>query len=305
MFAKHKPPPRPADAQRFPMLALWFQIRSAIADVITPLLAGLKTVWLLIFTPFYFFRAYFFGERPLERLHSPFGPLWRTLSDQPQKPLDPAQFLLFAILTAALAGFNFDNSNRLTGLLQETGVVERSLAQLSGLNPAAGDLVERVQTLLQTPIVASFRTFFDQSLIAAIVELFVNLLILIAFAYLFWLFSGRHVSVGNSYVFWLYTAGLQYFTTAVTSLFFSIVSLDLFNLPTQVPAVIFWLSDTGLRLLWQYVLPALILPRLFPPLTAGRVFLAALIGRAILALIGWLIAGGLLALLAFLATLTT
>jgi hypothetical protein len=304
MFAKHKPPPRPADAARFPMLALWFQIRSALADVITPLLAGLKTVFLLIFTPFYFFRAYFFGERPLERLHSPFGPLWRSLSDQPQKPLDPAQFLLFAILTAALAGFNFDNSNRLTGLLQETGVVERGLAELSDLSPAASDLVNRIQTFLQTPLVVSLRAFFDQSLIAAIVELFVNLLVLIVFAYLFWLFSGRHVSVGNSYVFWLYMAGLQFFTTAVTSLFFSIVSLDVFNLPPQAPAVIFWLSDTGLRLLWQYVLPAIILPRLFPPLTAGRVLLAALIGRGILALIGWLIAGGLLAILAFAATLT-
>lgn len=304
MFAKHKPPPRPADAERFPMLALWFQIRSALADIITPLLAGYKTVWLLLFTPFYFFRAYFFGERPLERLRSPFGPLWRSLSDQPQRPLDPAQFLLFAILTAALAGFNFDNSNRLTGLLRETGVIERVLAELSSVNPAAGDLITRVEAFLQAPFVVSLRAFFDQALVAAIVELFVNLLILVAFAYLFWLFSGRLVSVGNSYIFWLYMTGLQFFTTAVTSIFFSIASLDLFNLPSQVPAVIFWLSDTGLRLLWQYVLPAVILPRLFPPLTPGRVLLAALLGRAILALVGWLIAGGLLAILAFIAALT-
>lgn len=304
MFGKHKPPPRPADAERFPMLALWFQIRSAIADIITPLLAGLKTVWLLMFTPFYFFNAYFFGERPLERLRSPFGPLWRTLSDQAQKPLDPAQFLLFGIFTAALAGFNFDNSNRLTGLLQETGAIERGLAELSRLNPNTADLIGRVQSFLQNPAVVSTRAFFDQAIIAAIVELFINLLILIVFAYLFWLLAGRKVSVGNSYVFWLYMAGLQFFTTGVASLFFSLVSLDLFNLPDNVPAVIFWLSDTGLRLLWQYLLPSILLPRLFPPLTAGRVLLAALVGRGILALLGWLLTGGLLAILAFIATFT-
>ncbi|MEJ2747255.1 MAG: hypothetical protein P8183_04985 [Anaerolineae bacterium] len=129
------------DAEHTPFLAMVYQIRTAVADLIVPLVAGLMTVWLVVVTPSHFFKASFFQSRPLEKLRSPFLFLWPFLSKEERRPLDPAQFLLFGIFTAALAGFGFDHSNQLRGLLRETGVIDSLLGYLSRQNATLGQTI--------------------------------------------------------------------------------------------------------------------------------------------------------------------
>ncbi|MCB9418638.1 MAG: hypothetical protein H6667_02450 [Ardenticatenaceae bacterium] len=288
------------DADHTPVLAMLYQIRTAVADLIVPLVAGLMTVWLVVVTPSHFFKASFFHERPLEKLRSPFLVLWPFLSKEERRPLDPAQFLLFGIFTAALAGFGFDNSNQLRGLLRETGVTESLLAYLSRQNAALGQTITAVQRILQSGPVAALQTFMDQSLIAAIWELIVNLFVTAVFAYIFYLLVRRQISPRHSYSFWLYMRGMQYFTTAVSTLFFSLSSLSILGLPEITPDILFWLFETALRLVWLFLFPAIVLPRLFPELTAKRVLGASLVGNLILIGANWLLTTGWVFMLAVL-----
>ena len=92
------------DDQHTPLLAMWYQTRTALADFGIPVLAGLKVVWLIAFSPTRFFQAYLDGDQELAALRSPFDALWRALTPEDREPLDAAKFLLFAILTGRLFG---------------------------------------------------------------------------------------------------------------------------------------------------------------------------------------------------------
>ncbi|MEJ2747254.1 MAG: hypothetical protein P8183_04980 [Anaerolineae bacterium] len=140
----------------------------------------------------------------------------------------------------------------------------------------------------------------DQSLIAAIWELIVNLFVTAVFAYIFYLLVRRQISPRHSYSFWLYMRGMQYFTTAVSTLFLSFFSLSILGLPEVAPDVLFWLLETGLRLIWLFLFPAIVLPRLFPELTTKRVIGASLVGNIILAGADWFLASGVVFVLAIL-----
>jgi hypothetical protein len=282
----------PLDEDHMPLLAMWFQIRTVIAELFVPLLAGLKTLWLLIFAPQKFFDTFFFKSRRLDALHSPFGFLWRSLTPEAQMPLGPAQFLLFAIFTAALAGFGFDNSNQLSGLLTELNVTNLVLEQVSEQSEGLAEIIQRIQDFFASPLVMTAENFLDQEIISAVIELMLTLVIMVLFAYSFYLFSGRRLSPTRSYAFWLYMTGLQFFTTAVTFLLFSLAR---FLLPeeTQLPDILFWATESGLQIWWFYLFPVLILPRLFPGLTRVRVVAASLLSHAILSGLGWIITSGI------------
>jgi hypothetical protein len=282
----------PLDEDHMPLVAMWFQIRTVIAELFVPLLAGMKTLWLLAFAPHAYFDAFFFKSRRLDRLHSPFGLIWRSLTNEAQMPLGPAQFLLFGIFTAALAGFGFDNSNRLSGLLTELNITNLALDQLSSRSDALAEIIERIQHFFASSLVMTAQNFLDQDIIAAVIELILTLLVMVLFAYIFYLLSGRVLSPTRSYAFWLYMTGLQFFTTAVTFLLFSLVGFFLPDLP-QIPDILFWLSETGLQIWWFYLFPLVILPRLFPRLTRVRVVVASLLTHAILSGLGWIITSGI------------
>jgi hypothetical protein len=282
----------PLDEDHMPLVAMWFQIRTVIAELFVPLLAGMKTLWLLVFAPHAYFDAFFFKSRRLDRLHSPFGLIWRSLTNEAQMPLGPAQFLLFGIFTAALAGFGFDNSNRLSGLLTELNITNLALDQLSSRSDALAEIIERIQSFFASSLVMTAQNFLDQDIIAAVIELILTLLVMVLFAYIFYLLSGRVLSPTRSYAFWLYMTGLQFFTTAVTFLLFSLIGFFLPDLP-QIPDILFWLSETGLQIWWFYLFPLVILPRLFPRLTRVRVVVASLLTHAILSGLGWIITSGI------------
>lgn len=283
------------DSDRFPLWAMWLQIRAALAELLVPVFAGWKTLWLVLVTPKSFFEAYCFHTRPMESLKSPLDPLWRGVSAEERSPLEPAQFLLFGIFMAALAGFKFDNSNQLTGLfarVDEVYGVWNSLAQRAD---ALGNLARGVREWLASPTMQVLQTFSDQEFLAAVWELFATLLVLVLFAYIFRLLVGwRAISAANSYTFWLYMAGGQFVTTGISTLFFSLVSLSALGLPPIAPDLFFWIIEMGLALLWQVLLPAWVLPRLFPALSFKGVVIAAVVGRGLLKLLGWLIGGGVL-----------
>lgn len=300
MSRRPQEPYRPDFVERSPFLLIWRQSREAIADLLVPLLAGLKTVWLLLIAPTNFFRTWFFDRAAAPRLFSPFALLWRTLSSSPQSPLEPHQFLLFGIFTAALAGFGFDNSNRITGFLADAGAGTILLEQLQQSAPAFANIIIRVQAFTASPTYTTLSQFVDSSIGSALLELIVNLYITMFFALLFWLLVRGRMSANQSYSFWLYLAGLQYFTTGVSSIFYLIFSL---GLSADVSTFLFWLLETSLFVIWQFLLPMMILPRLYPSLKAGTVLLACLLGRGLLMGIGWFIAGFGYTLLALLASL--
>jgi hypothetical protein len=256
--------------------------------------------------PVRFFEVAFRRTRPLESLFSPFDPFWRTLTPEERRPLDPAHFLLFGILTAALANFEFDNSNRLSGLLGngESGLLDTAVAALSNLFPALSGRLSAIQTFLQGAFFAQVQTFIDPSLTAVITELIANLLLLLIFTYLFYLLIRRRIPAVHSYAFWLYMAGAQFVTTAVSHLFFTFISLPTFNLPQITPNIIFIVVETGLLIFWQYLYPAIILPRVFPgAISSKQLLIAAILGRGILAIAGWLIFGGFVLIATFIGNL--
>ncbi len=294
MFSRKPRTPR-EDAEYTPLVAIWYQTRTALAELIIPLLAGLKTMWLLFVAPVRFFEVAFQRTRPLESLRSPFDPFWRTLTSEERTPLDPAHFLLFGIFAAVLANFEFDNSNRLLGLLGdgESGFLGTAIAALSNLIPSQSGRLAAIQAFFEGELFSQLQTFIDPTLTAVITELILNLILIVIFAYLFYLLSGRRISATNSYAFWLYIAGIQFVTTAVSRLLFNFISLPTFNLPQITPDLIFVIIETGLLILWYYLYPAYVLPRVFPSaITRKQVLITALLGRGILAVAGWLIFGG-------------
>ena len=294
MFSR-KPRTPLEDSDHTPLLAMWYQTRTALAELIIPVLAGLKTMWLLFFAPVRFFEVAFHRTRPLESLRSPFDPLWRTLTPEERKPLDPAHFLLFGIFTAVLANFEFDNSNRLLGLLNqgEAGFLETIVTVLSNLMPVQSGRLQAIQAFFEGEFFVQLQNFIDPSLTAVITRLIINLILIVIFAYLFYLLSGRRISATNSYAFWLYIAGVQFVTTAVSRLIFNFISLPTFNLPQITPDLIFVTIETGLLILWYFLYPAFVLPRVFPSaINRKQVLIAAILGRGIMAIAGWLIFGG-------------
>ena len=283
------------DSDRFPLWAMWLQIRAALAEIIIPVLAGWKTMWLIVVTPKLFFEAYCHHTKPLENFLTPIDPLWRGVSAEERRPLEPAQFVLFGIVMAALAGFKFDNSNRLAGLLGRINEVYGVWDGMAERPGRVGQVATRLNELWAHPYFERVQAFADQEVLSAVWELIVTLFVLVFFAYLFRMVAGwRAISSANSYTFWLYMTGGQYVTTAVSTLFFSIVSLATLGLPEIAPDVFFWVLETGLAVGWQFLLPALVLPRLFPGLTLKRVLVGAVVGRVLLKLVGWLLGGGVL-----------
>lgn len=89
---------QPADLHRSPIATMWGQVRSAIGEAVIPVLAGFKTLWLMLFAARNFFRASLLAERPPASLRTPFDLFWITVSNEPRRPLEPAQLLLFALL---------------------------------------------------------------------------------------------------------------------------------------------------------------------------------------------------------------
>jgi hypothetical protein len=300
MSRRPQDPYRPDFVERSPFLLIWRQSRDALAELIVPLLAGLKTVWLLLIQPTHFFRTWFFERAAAHRLHSPFGLLWRSLTAAPQLPLEPHQFLLFGIFTAAMAGFGFDNSNRFTGFLSEAGAGMILREQVQQVAPAMGDVLARVQTFTASPTYTTLSQFVDSSLVSAVLEMVITLYITMLFALLFWLLLRGRVAANQSYSFWLYLTGLQYFTTGISSIFHLLFSL---GLSEDVSTFLFWLLETSLMVIWQFILPMIILPRLYPGLRGRTVLFACLVGRGLLWGLGWFIAAFGYTLLALLAAL--
>ncbi len=291
------------DDEHTPLLAMWYQMRAALADFAIPVLAGLKAVWLIAFTPTKFFRAYLARTHNLTTLRTPFDFFWRTLTPEERLPLDAAKFLLFAILTAALAGFPFDNTNRISGLIKQSDVMTQGLDTLEQQIPPLATITLRIDLFLQNETVLAIQEFFDQNLISAVIELFVTLLLTMLFAYLFRLLAGRGVTATGSYAFWLYMTGMQFFTTAITFVTFKFVSLPAFDLPLFTPQSIFVIIEYMWTLLWLYLLPLWVLPRIFPPLTRSRTLVALLITQAVFIGLNWLMNVGFATVLLFLSTL--
>jgi hypothetical protein len=287
------------DGQRTPFLAMWYQTRAALAELLIPVLAGLKVVWLIAFSPTRFFKAELEGSKKLTKLRSPFDVIWRALTPEERTPLDGAKFLFFGILTAVLAGFGFDNTNRLSGMVDQLGARDWLTQQI----PALAQAALRLRLFSENETVQAIQAFLDRDLIAGLIEFIATLFITMLFAYLFRLVAGRQISATSSYSFWLYMTGMRFFTTALTFVFFMIFSLPVINLPQFTPELVFLIVEYGWLILWFYVLPLIILPRIFQDLTVRRTLLALLVTHGVFMVIGWLFRAGFTTLILFWSTL--
>jgi len=288
------------ESEHTPILAIWYQTRVAFADLIIPMLAGLKTVWLLLFSPFKFFHTYFDHTKPIEKLRTPFDPVWRALTKEERFPLDPAQFLLFGIFTAALAGFDFSTSNRFLDVLRATGITKQAREGVAVASPSTETVINNIEQAWNSAISQNIFGLFDQTLISAITELIVTLIITMFFAFVFYLLVGRRMSATRSYSFWLFMIGLQFFTTGISSLMLSVTSLPTINLPEFIPGFFYSVQELFFSLLWLLIIPTFILPRLHPEtgLTAKRVIFAIIAGRGVIAGIVWFALVGYVSLVA-------
>jgi hypothetical protein len=71
-------------------------------------------------------------------------------------------------------------------------------------------------------------------------------------------------------------------------------------LPQITPNLIFVIIETGLLILWYFLYPAWVLPRVFSnSITRKQVLIAAILGRGIMAVAGWLLFGGLVLITSF------
>jgi len=274
---------------------MWYQTWAVLADLVIPILAGLKVVWLIAVSPTKFFRSLPEGTRNLASLRTPVDVIWRALTTEERAPLDAGKFLFFGILTAALAGFGFDNTNRLSGMLAQTGALNELTQQIPGLT----EVTLRLRILSEDETIVAIQAFFDGDIIAAIIEFIATLFILMLFAYLFRLIAGRQISATDSYSFWLYLTGMQYFTTAITFVFFKVFSLPAVDLPQFTPEFFFLVVEYGWLILWLYALPLIILPRLYQTLTVRRTLIALLVTHGLFLLIGWLFRAGFTSLILF------
>ena len=301
MFSR-KPTPRREDSDRMPLVAIWYQIRTALAELIIPLLAGLKTLWLLFITPVNFFKVVFFRTRPLDSLLTPIDPFWRTLSPEERKPLDPAHFLLFGIVTAVLAKFEFGTSNRLLSLVSdgETSLFASMITVMGDLLPAQSSQLEAILAFSESSIFVQLQDFIDPSALSVIGELFFNLAYMVVFAYLFFLFSRRRISATHSYIFWVYIAGIQFVTTAASRILLEFISLSVFDFLAVPDTTIFIGIETGLLVIWYYLYPVYTLPRIFPDEISGKqVLIAAILARGLMAIGSWLLFGGFVLVASF------
>gem|GEM_PF-3675702 len=151
-IVKQKTPPTQTEntSQPTPLITMWQQSREAIADATIPVLAGLKTLWLLLLTPVNFFNAQLQGTRAASSLRTPFDPFWRAITAAARNPLEPAQLLLFAILTKVLVEQDLQTST-------ETGVEAGVQAGIEAANaqPTAGltdGMLESVNKLIEDGI---------------------------------------------------------------------------------------------------------------------------------------------------------
>ncbi len=130
-----------------------------------------------------------------------------------------------------------------------------------------------------------------------------TLILTMLFAYLFRWVAGRGVTATGSYAFWLYMTGMQFFTTAITFVTFKFVSLPAFDLPPFMPQSIFVIVEYVWTLLWLYLLPLWVLPRIFPPLSRRRTLGALLITHAVFIGLNWVMRVGFGTVLLLLSSL--
>ena len=305
MFRKKRNADHVGESEHTPLLAIWYQTRAAFADLIIPMLAGLKTVWLLLFSPLKFFHAYFDHTRPIEKLRTPFDPVWRALTKEERFPLDPSQLLLFGIFTAALSGFDFNTSNRFLEVLRATGITKQAREGVGNASSSTETVISNIEQAWNSAISQNIFGLFDQTIVNAITELIVTLIITMFFAFIFYLLVGRRMSATHSYRFWLFMIGLQFFTTGVSSLMFSLTSLATINLPEFMPGFFYSVQELFFSLLWLLIVPAFILPRLHPEteLTTKRVIFAIIAGRGLIAGIVWFFLVGYVSLVTILGTI--
>jgi len=145
-----KPPPKPPVQKPVahkptPLVTMWQQSRGAIADAATPLLAGFKTLWLILLSPVKFFRAQLQGTLSSAKLWTPFDPFWRTLTTAVRSPLEPAQLLLFGILTKTLVEQDLETG---TEVGVQTGIEAVAEAQASA-NLSVNLSAENAETITE------------------------------------------------------------------------------------------------------------------------------------------------------------
>ncbi|MCB9148337.1 MAG: hypothetical protein H6641_06215 [Caldilineaceae bacterium] len=156
----------PADMQvddHMPLLAVWYQARATIAEALIPVLAGLKTAWLLAFRGLPFFQCRLNDERALRNLWSPFDPFWRLFTAEPRFPLGAAQFLLFGIAALVILQQGLDVG-------EQAGVQAGLDAANAALNQSAVSAEERqaLQQVIASGVQAGVQVANAQSVQEAI-----------------------------------------------------------------------------------------------------------------------------------------
>ncbi|MEZ4708643.1 MAG: hypothetical protein R3A44_15655 [Caldilineaceae bacterium] len=148
-----------------PLLAVWYQARGTMAEALAPVLAGLKTAWLLVFRAHPFFQSRLRDESALRHFWSPFDPFWRLLTAEPRFPLGAAQFLLFGIAALVILRQGLDVGEQ-AGVQAGLDAANAALAQST---VSAGER-QALQQVIESGVQAGVQVANAQSVQEAIAD---------------------------------------------------------------------------------------------------------------------------------------
>ncbi|MFK7804898.1 MAG: hypothetical protein AB8G95_24920 [Anaerolineae bacterium] len=198
--------------------ALRSYFKNFLFDILIPLLAGIKTTWLIFFKPNEFFRTIFFQEKPADEIDFPLSKFWRKISNEPQYVFEPAQYWFFVLAFMAVVAI----------LLRGDGSILPDAAPDSdGPEFASGNLFFVVLRPMITRITENYNISDDllelpfELLYVAFVFFSTALL-----AFIYHRFMGKESLPSNhNYTFWLYFVGAMFVAIRVI-IFFSVILIQ-------------------------------------------------------------------------------
>lgn len=198
--------------------ALRSYFKNFLFDILIPLLAGIKTTWLIFFKPSEFFRTVFFQEKPADAIDFPLTRFWRRISGEPQYVFEPAQYWFFVLAFMAVVAI----------LLRGNGsILPDTAPNDDGPEFATGNLFFVVLRPMITRITENYNISDDllelpfEMLYAAFIFFSTALL-----AYIYHRFMGKKSLPSNhNYTFWLYFVGAMFVAIRVV-IFMSVIFIQ-------------------------------------------------------------------------------
>ncbi|MFT5193317.1 MAG: hypothetical protein ACI9EW_000507 [Cellvibrionaceae bacterium] len=254
--------PYPAYLQKRQALRSYF--KNLIFEVLIPVLAGIKTTWLIFVKPNEFFKTLFFYEKPADEIDFPLSNLWRKITNEPQYIYEPAPYWFFVLAFMTVAAILLRGSSVLT----LGGRVAGNEAEF-----ANGNLF----FIVLRPMIN--RIMFNYNISDDLLELPFGLLyVLFVFfstallAFIYHRSMGReNLPSNHNYTFWLYFVGAMFIAIRIMLLLLAgITTLGTEGL-LSLPGIALSVIGFGyIFIIYPLYMPIYVLSKLFSTISFNR-----------------------------------